>query len=202
MRIAIPHWRGRVSPVFDVAGALLLVDVDHGKQIFRENISLGTKGIYLERVRHVQELGVEVLICCAISRPLESALISSGIKVISQICGDADQVLGAFIAGQLEQGGYSMPGPCEQRRRFGRNRLDGINVQNHHFQQWMSELAMKQILVANVDQKLCTACGACVDACVCSAIQIENGSARVNEEECIGCGVCVRECPVDAIKIA
>jgi len=27
MKVAIPHWQGRISPVFDVAGALLLVDV-------------------------------------------------------------------------------------------------------------------------------------------------------------------------------
>ena len=26
MKVAIAHWQGRISPVFDVAGALLLVD--------------------------------------------------------------------------------------------------------------------------------------------------------------------------------
>jgi len=126
MRVAIPHWRGRVSPVFDVSGALLLADVDRGKLIWRDNLTLEAEISYLERVRCIRELGVEVLICGAVSRPLEFALISAGIEVIAQICGDVDQVLDAFIAGQLEQGCYLMPGCYGRRRRFRRGHRTGI----------------------------------------------------------------------------
>ena len=36
MRIAIPEWQGRVSPVFDVAVSLLLIDVDGKHEVRRE----------------------------------------------------------------------------------------------------------------------------------------------------------------------
>jgi hypothetical protein len=42
MRIAIPQWQGRVSPVFDVAGILLLIDIEDGREIGREErLSIG-----------------------------------------------------------------------------------------------------------------------------------------------------------------
>jgi predicted Fe-Mo cluster-binding NifX family protein len=65
---------------------------------------------------------VDALICGAISWPLELALTSAGIEVIAQTCGDVDEVLEAFLAGQLEQEKFLMPGCCGRRRRFRKGR--------------------------------------------------------------------------------
>ena len=100
MKVAIPQWNGRVSPVFDVAGSLLLVEVADGEELRRQEGPLTATGP-LSRARQVVQFGAEVLICGAISLPLEAALASTGMQVIPYTCGSVEQVLGAFI-NQLE----------------------------------------------------------------------------------------------------
>jgi len=117
MRIAIPHWRGRVSPVFDVARNVLLVDVADSKEQARQNVAIQADGPQA-RANVLADHGTSVLICGAVSWPLEMALSATGIKVISQTCGDIEQVLAAFINGQLQQDAFLMPGCCGRRRRF------------------------------------------------------------------------------------
>jgi len=122
MKVAIPHWNGRVSPVFDVAGALLVVDVADGRELRREEASL-TASDPLQRAKQVAQFGAEVLVCGAISLPLEAALSSAGVQVIAFTCGRAEEVLAAFINGQLTNGAFLMPGCCGRRRRSrGRHR--------------------------------------------------------------------------------
>jgi len=121
MRLAIPHWQGRVSPVFDVAGSLLLIDLNHGLETARRGIDL-VEEPSSGRARSMVNLGIDTLICGAISRPLERAIASAGIEVISQTCGDIEQVLSAYVQGRLCQEKFFMPG-CQgwkMRHRWGR----------------------------------------------------------------------------------
>jgi len=117
MRVAIPYWQGRVSPVFDVAGNVLLVDVADGMEQARESVAIDTQQPYA-RADLLAGKGVKVLICGAISWPLERALAAVGIEVIPQTSGDIEQVLAAFIHGQLGQDAFLMPGCCGRRQRF------------------------------------------------------------------------------------
>ena len=80
MKVAVPDWQGRVSPVFDVAEQILLIDVDD-EDGNRQVESLGNTAPY-QRAQRLAELGVKVLVCGAISWPLETLLASSGIRVI------------------------------------------------------------------------------------------------------------------------
>jgi len=119
MKVAIPHWQGRVSPVFDVAGNLLLVEVDQGTEQGRESARLDSNEPEA-RARRLAELGAEVLVCGAISWPLELAVTAAGVKVISQICGEVEQVLVAFLDGRLGQEAYLMPGSGRRQQRTRR----------------------------------------------------------------------------------
>jgi len=119
MRIAIPQWQGRVSPVFDVAGNLLLIDVDNGEESRREQHRL-LGGDPLARVAELLALRPEILICGAISKPVEARLASAGVRVIGFICGPVDEVLGAFLGGELSKQAFIMPGCQGWRRRLGR----------------------------------------------------------------------------------
>jgi len=123
MKVAIPHWQGRVSPVFDVAGNMLVVDIDDGVEHARRDVVLDVEDLQ-GRAARLTESGVNVLVCGAISRPLEMAVSAAGIEVIPQTCGDVERVLAAFINGRLNQGAFLMPGCCGRRRRFraGRRR--------------------------------------------------------------------------------
>jgi len=66
MRIAIAHWTGRISPVFDVSDHLLLIDIEGRQEQRREDIKLMSDNP-LERAKELSELGVEILICGSIS---------------------------------------------------------------------------------------------------------------------------------------
>lgn len=105
----------RVSPVFDVAQSVLLVEFDAGKELRRRTFELQSQDL-ARRVAEVSGHGVKVLICGAISRPLEAMLVAAGIRVIPQTCGFVEEVVQAFIAGRLNDRAFLMPGCCGRRR--------------------------------------------------------------------------------------
>ena len=117
MKVAIPCWQGRVSPVLDVASRALLVTLDRGRETTRQEVSVDGTGV-LHRARHILRLGVDAVICGAVSRPLELALHSVGIDVIAHVCGQVDEVLAAFIDERLDEDAYLMPGCCHLHRQL------------------------------------------------------------------------------------
>lgn len=124
MKVAIPHWQGRISPVFDVAGNVLVVEIDGGLEQARQDVVFDVEEHHARAAR-LTEAGANVLVCGAISRPLEMAVSAAGIEVIPQTCGEVDRVLAAFIDGRLDQGAFLMPGCCGRRRRFQGGRRHG-----------------------------------------------------------------------------
>jgi predicted Fe-Mo cluster-binding NifX family protein len=116
MRIAVPDWQGRVSPVFDVAEQVLLVDLDGPVESSRRTELLGDTAVHA-RARRLAELGVDVVVCGAISWQLEALLTGSGIRVIPLVCGAVEEIVQAFREGTLEDERYAMPGCCRKRRR-------------------------------------------------------------------------------------
>lgn len=109
MKVAIPVFDERISPLFDVARALVVVNIEAGREVWRERISLDDSGLVM-RARQLGEQGIDVLICGAISRLLEEMLESAGVAVISQMCGPVEEVLSAFLTGELTYTAFRMPG--------------------------------------------------------------------------------------------
>lgn len=134
VRLAIPIWSDRVSPVFDVAGQLLLVDLTDGRETAR-HVSPICETSLPRRVEALAKLGVDVLVCGAISRCLEAALLAKGMHVVARISGDTERVIQAFLTHHLDDDAFRMPGcsrsidagsakPGRHRRRC-RNRHAG-----------------------------------------------------------------------------
>ena len=109
MRIAIAHWNERVSPVFDVSTQLVLLDIANGLEQKRQYFKLLERETH-ERARVLLRLRVDTLICGAVSRDAEKALVSAGINVFSFVCGDLEQILNAFIEKRLSEKRFLMPG--------------------------------------------------------------------------------------------
>jgi len=105
MRVAVPICRGRVSPVLDVARRLRLVEPEGGVVASQSEHRLGG-----DRAGEIGELGVNVLICGALSRGLEIGLGAQGINVVAGICGPVDEVLCAYLAGRLCERQFVLPG--------------------------------------------------------------------------------------------
>jgi len=115
MKVAIPVWNHRISPVFDAARRLQVVTFDKGSESDRSDYEL-KEFDFMERANRLQQLDVQVLLCGAISHPLESAIRTKGIQVISHICGFVDEILPAFLTNQISHPRFLMPGCCGKRR--------------------------------------------------------------------------------------
>ncbi len=125
MKVALAIWNGRISPVFDVARQLLLLEIVDGKVIDRrEEVLPGTE--LQAQARRLTALAPQALICGAISRPLAALLAAAPIKVVPFTAGTVEDVLAAWLAGKLPQPALCMPGcGCRRRQRCPGGRAGG-----------------------------------------------------------------------------
>jgi predicted Fe-Mo cluster-binding NifX family protein len=100
MKIAIPYWNGRISPVFDVAKEIMLLHVENGTVVGRSRTLIVEKNPMI-RVNYIVQLGAEVLICDAISFSLQRALSSTGVHVITNIHGQVEDAIRALLSNRL-----------------------------------------------------------------------------------------------------
>ena len=77
MRVGIPIWNGRVSPVLDTAERVVVVDTEAGE--VREEVALEPRRLPLRAAR-IAELRLDLLVCGALSRPLAEMLAAAGDK--------------------------------------------------------------------------------------------------------------------------
>ncbi len=117
MRVALTAWDGRISPVFDTARHLQIVDVEGGLPMGRVEEPL-EECLPDRRVARLGALKVDALICGAISRPLADMVQTAGIQLVPFVAGPVEEVLHAFVNGSLPTGMFQMPGCCGGRRRF------------------------------------------------------------------------------------
>jgi predicted Fe-Mo cluster-binding NifX family protein len=118
MRIAIPTWQGRVSPVFDTAQQLLIVEAADGVETGRHVEALRQE-MAPQRAARIRELGIDVLICGAISWPLADMVAAAGVELVPFVNGECDHVLAAYLGGRLPSPQFLMPGCCGRRRGRG-----------------------------------------------------------------------------------
>ncbi|MBW1666910.1 MAG: NifB/NifX family molybdenum-iron cluster-binding protein [Deltaproteobacteria bacterium] len=109
MKIAIPVWEGKISPVLDTASRLMIVEVEDKEVSSRLEIYLDEWDL-TRRCLRIQNLGVDTLICGAVSRPFSRMLSASGVNLIAGISGPAEDVLNACLHGNLAHPRFLMPG--------------------------------------------------------------------------------------------
>lgn len=120
MKVAIPVYGDCASSVLDFAHKLLLVDIENGHDIKRSEIALIPESVP-RRAGRLKSLGVDVLICGAISQPLMYMLTGSGIEVLPYVTGRVDELLQAYMTGRIGQQQFILPGFWSGARKgFGR----------------------------------------------------------------------------------
>jgi predicted Fe-Mo cluster-binding NifX family protein len=124
MKLAVAAWGNRISPVLDVSHQVLLLEVVGGKVLARERRELPGGGA-AERAEWLGALGVEELICGAVSRPLAEMIAARGIRLVAFVAGETEKVVAAHLAGDLPKPSLTMPGCCGRRWRFGGGRGRG-----------------------------------------------------------------------------
>lgn len=109
MKAAFAVWNGRIAPVFDVSRQVIIVEIDAGREISRwqclfENDEARHKADRLEA------WGVQTLVCGAVSHHYASILASGAIDTVAFVAGEIDEIIIAFLAGNLDKPDYRMPG--------------------------------------------------------------------------------------------
>jgi len=118
MRIAIPIWEDKVSPVLDTALRLLVVEVEYHREVSRFIYNIDEQDL-IRRCLRIRNFNIDTLICGAVSRPFVCILLASGVDVIQEISGRAEEVLKAYLHGNLFCSRFLMPGCRRNRFRPG-----------------------------------------------------------------------------------
>ena len=113
-KAAFPYWNGRLAPVFDTARRMLVVSISSAG-VMRTDQPL-VEGAPARRAVQLADVGIEVLVCGAISRSLHELIIARGITVQPFLAGDLQEVVACWLAGRLGDEAFVMPG-CRRRLR-------------------------------------------------------------------------------------
>ena len=92
MKLAITICRERISPLFESAETVLIVDLIDGRETDRHSVNL--RGLSVsEKVAELVALEVDYLVCGAIQGAVRSLLEKEGLKVFPWVVGRAAEVL-------------------------------------------------------------------------------------------------------------
>ena len=120
MKAAFSYMDNRIAPLFDTARNILVVEAV-SRKIMSESKDVIADNLPVQKAIHFVEMGVDSLVCGAISRPLYDIIVAYGIQVAPFIAGDLRQVVVAWTNGRLREKRFAMPG-CGGigRQRFRR----------------------------------------------------------------------------------
>ena len=95
--------------MFDASDSMLVIEIEDGRERQRQNVALYSRDPF-RRAQEVSGIGADVILCGAISKALERALLGAGVRVQGFICGNVDVVVNAFLHGRLSESRFHMPG--------------------------------------------------------------------------------------------
>ncbi|MFP4014164.1 MAG: NifB/NifX family molybdenum-iron cluster-binding protein [Chitinispirillaceae bacterium] len=116
--IAVTDWNSIVSPLYDSSCCLLVIKPDGERTV----LDVKHRSL-VQKADLCVELGVQVLICGAISNIAHAMLTDRNIRVMSWLSGPVEELLEAYRKKRDMVGLFGMPG-CG-RRRCGKMRFRG-----------------------------------------------------------------------------
>lgn len=119
MKTAFSVWNDRIAPVFDVARRVILVDTRATGRDAQTRVLL-TGDQPLQKVQELSALGIDHLVCGAISRALQAVLTARGIHVVACVAGDVQAVIDAWQRRHCAIEPFTMPGRRQSRHRKSR----------------------------------------------------------------------------------
>jgi len=109
MMLAVPVHQDRVSPLFDVASRVRVLELGRAGRADRGTLLLEGMNA-AQRVMLLKRVGVQCLVCAGISGSCASLLRSAGIQVVDGVVGDVEEVLDAHQGGRIMDERFRMPG--------------------------------------------------------------------------------------------
>ncbi|MFT5699488.1 MAG: putative Fe-Mo cluster-binding NifX family protein [Desulforhopalus sp.] len=113
MKIAITVWGNRISPVFDAASTLLLVEVD-GQRVIDRDIIPFQPNRHTSFVALLKDKNIQLLVCGAICEAAVKRLEACGVEVAPFLAGEVEHLLESYLKEQ-DFTDFAMPG-CRNGR--------------------------------------------------------------------------------------
>jgi len=114
MKIAVPVWEKQISPVLDTADRMVIYEAEGGAVTPCGEVFLGQSGT-AERARIIGD-AADVLVCAALSQPLETCLAGCGVDIRSWLMGDPRHMVEMVAVGDDPGSEWYMPGCCHRHR--------------------------------------------------------------------------------------
>jgi predicted Fe-Mo cluster-binding NifX family protein len=114
VKAAFAYWDKRIAPVFDTARLLCVIETESGRIIKKASLTLADEQT-AQRALALAEVGIDELICGAVSKGQQALIAAYGIRVFPFISGELSEVIQAWLDGRLERNVFSMPGCCRRR---------------------------------------------------------------------------------------
>ena len=111
----------QIAPLLDTTRSFLVLTVGQTRTMAREQVFLADPDP-VAKARSIIELGARVLICGAISWPLEAMLSAASVQLVANTSGATEEVVAAYLSGTLTEQAFLMPGCPERQRRRHRHR--------------------------------------------------------------------------------
>lgn len=127
MKVALTAWEDRISPVFDSARILLIAEINNG-QILNRRFETFIPAMFSRLPERMNELGIDVLICGAISQIPARIVETCGVRLIPFVSGQVEDVLISYANGAQIVPAFSMPG-CGRRHGQETGRKGFLNRQ-------------------------------------------------------------------------
>jgi predicted Fe-Mo cluster-binding NifX family protein len=119
MKAAFAFLDKRIAPVFDTAQQIHVVEVESDRIVSEMQESLALE-LPMQKTLRLADLGIGMLVCGAISQPLQVMVAAYGIHLIPFVAGDLKEVIQAWFNGNLASSNFAMPGCCQRSRRSKR----------------------------------------------------------------------------------
>jgi len=103
MKVAIPRFGEVVAPCFEYSATIAIFTIKGQKITDQVDFTLQSQET-LDRLRLLRDQKVNTLICGGVQDFFEDLVLAKGIKVISWVSGNVDDLLQKFIKGELVPG--------------------------------------------------------------------------------------------------
>ncbi len=127
MKVALTAWEDRISPVFDSARTLLIAEIKNGEIVDRQ-LEPFAPDMISRMPGRINALGIDVMICGAISQLPARIVEACGVRLIPFVSGQVEEVLASYANGAQIVPAFSMPG-CGRRHGQERGRKGYLNSQ-------------------------------------------------------------------------
>ena len=133
MKVALPIWGQRLSPVLDFAHRLLVVETKNGAVTQRWYHLMNPQRPTFSQAALLSGLGVSVLICGSISLDLANMIRPSGIRIIPFITGEVEEILQSFLNNTLSDPRFRMPGGDNKNDRISGKDIASMRTYKYIF---------------------------------------------------------------------